>query len=72
MIARFIVDDATRRANRARLAAIGEAILREVRQMRHETLQRNRLMLIGVTCFLALVLMFAWVFFGMPLPGRDS
>jgi HAD superfamily hydrolase (TIGR01484 family) len=27
---RFIVDDATRRANRARLAAIGEAILREV------------------------------------------
>jgi ubiquinone biosynthesis protein len=49
-----------------------EAILREVRQLRHETSRRNRLVLVGVTCFLALVLMLAWVFFGMPLPGRDS
>jgi len=49
-----------------------EAILREVRQLRMETARRNRLVLVGVTCFLALVLMIAWVFFGMPLPGRDS
>ena len=49
-----------------------EAILREVRQLRQETARRNRLLLVGVTCFLALVLMIAWAFFGMPLPGRDS
>jgi ubiquinone biosynthesis protein len=48
-----------------------EAILREVRQLRRETLQRNRLLLVGVTCFLVLVVMIAWVFFGMPLPGRE-
>jgi ubiquinone biosynthesis protein len=49
-----------------------EAILREVRQLRYETARRNRLILIGVTCFVALVFMLAWAFFGMPLPGRDS
>jgi ubiquinone biosynthesis protein len=49
-----------------------DAILREVRRLRHETARRNRLVLIGVTCFLALVLMVGWAFFGMPLPGRGS
>jgi ubiquinone biosynthesis protein len=49
-----------------------EAILREVKQLRRETTRRNRLILIGVTCFVALVFMLAWTFFGMPLPGRDS
>ena len=49
-----------------------EAILREVRLLRQETARRNRLVLIGVTCFLALVLMVAWAFFGVPLPGRES
>ena len=49
-----------------------EAILREMRQLRLEAKRRNRLVLVGVICFLALVLMVAWAFFGMPLPGRDS
>jgi type II secretory pathway component PulM len=49
-----------------------EAILREVRQLRRENARRNRLVLVGVTCFLVLVLMVAWAFFGIPLPGRDS
>jgi ubiquinone biosynthesis protein len=48
-----------------------DAILREVRQLRLETARRNRLVLVGVTCFLALVAMIAWIFFGFPLPGRD-
>ena len=48
-----------------------EAILRELRQLRSETRWRNRLMLVGIACFLALVLMVAWVFFGMPPPGRS-
>jgi ubiquinone biosynthesis protein len=47
-----------------------EALLNELRQLRRETARRNRLVLIGVTCFLALVLMVAWAFFGVPLPGR--
>jgi ubiquinone biosynthesis protein len=48
-----------------------EAMLAEVRELRRETARRNRLLLVGVTCVLALVLMVAWVFFGVPLPGRD-
>ncbi len=43
----------------------------ELRAMRLETQRRSRLLLIGVTCVAALALMFAWVFFGFPLPGRD-
>jgi ubiquinone biosynthesis protein len=48
-----------------------ESILRELRQLRHEVRRRNRLVLIGVTCLLAFVLMVAWLFIGMPLPGRE-
>jgi ubiquinone biosynthesis protein len=49
-----------------------ELILREVRQLRSETSWRNGLLLLAVASFLALVLMFAWLFFGLPLPGRDG
>ncbi|HUL67930.1 MAG TPA: ubiquinone biosynthesis regulatory protein kinase UbiB [Burkholderiaceae bacterium] len=49
-----------------------EAIVREVRQLRSETSWRNSLLLVAVACFLALVLMIAWLFFGLPLPGRDG
>src|SRR5262249_45617624 len=48
-----------------------QALLREMRQLRQETVRRNRLTLVGVTCLLALIIMLAWVFFGFPLPGRD-
>ncbi len=42
----------------------------ELRRLRHETARRNRLLLVGVTMLAALVLMVAWAFVGMPLPGR--
>jgi ubiquinone biosynthesis protein len=42
----------------------------EIRRLRYETARRNRLVLIGITFGAALVLMVAWVFFGLALPGR--
>ena len=42
----------------------------EMRRLRLETARRNRLLLVGVTMLAALVLMVAWAFIGMPLPGR--
>jgi hypothetical protein len=42
----------------------------ELRRLRSETARRNRLLLVGVTMLAALVLMVAWAFIGMPLPGR--
>jgi ubiquinone biosynthesis protein len=47
-----------------------EELAAELRRLRRETARRNRLLLIGVTMLAALVLMVAWAFIGMPLPGR--
>lgn len=47
-----------------------DRLLAEVRRLRQETQRRNRLLLVGVTCLGAIVIMFAWMFIGMPLPGR--
>jgi ubiquinone biosynthesis protein len=47
-----------------------ERLLAEIRKLRQETQRRNRLLLVGVTCLGALVIMLAWMFIGMPLPGR--
>jgi ubiquinone biosynthesis protein len=47
-----------------------EALEAELRRLRLQTERRNRLLLIGVTALGALVLMVAWAFIGMPLPGR--
>ncbi len=47
-----------------------DRLLAEVRRLRQETQRRNRLLLVGVTCLAALVIMLAWMFIGMPLPGR--
>jgi ubiquinone biosynthesis protein len=43
---------------------------RELRRLRTEGERRNALLLIGVTAVVALVVMVAWAFIGMPLPGR--
>jgi ubiquinone biosynthesis protein len=45
-------------------------LLRELQRLRAETAQRNRLLLVGVTCIAALAIMAAWAFFGFSLPGR--
>jgi len=47
-----------------------DALAAELRRLRHATARRNRLLLAGVTMLAALVLMVAWAFLGMPLPGR--
>jgi ubiquinone biosynthesis protein len=47
-----------------------EQLALEVRRLRRESAHRARLMLLGVTLLGALVLMLAWAFIGMPLPGR--
>jgi ubiquinone biosynthesis protein len=48
----------------------GDRLLAEMRRLRQETERRNRLLLVGITCLGALVVMLAWMFIGMPLPGR--
>jgi ubiquinone biosynthesis protein len=45
-------------------------VVNELRQLRHETERRNRLLLVGVTFMAAATLMLLWVFAGLPLPGR--
>jgi ubiquinone biosynthesis protein len=47
-----------------------ERLLAEMRRLRQETQRRNRLLLVGVTCLGAIAVMLAWMFIGMPLPGR--
>jgi ubiquinone biosynthesis protein len=47
-----------------------EEVTAELRRLRRATAHRNRLLLAGVTMLAALVLMVAWAFIGMPLPGR--
>jgi ubiquinone biosynthesis protein len=45
-------------------------VANELRQLRHETERRNRLLLVGVTFLATATLMLLWVFAGLPLPGR--
>jgi len=47
-----------------------EALAREVRRLRLEGERRSRLTLLAVTLLGGFVLMVAWAFIGMPLPGR--
>jgi ubiquinone biosynthesis protein len=47
-----------------------EQLALELRRLRRESAHRARLMLLGVILLGALVLMVAWAFIGMPLPGR--
>ena len=47
-----------------------QRLLRELRRLRAETAYRNRLLLVGVTCAVAIAGMAAWAFLGFPLPGR--
>jgi len=47
-----------------------DRLVAEIRRLRLQNERRNRLLLVGVTMVAALVLMVAWAFIGMPLPGR--